>query len=759
DEDGPAHGQLKVGDVIVGIDDQPFDRDARMALADAINEAEKKANAGELTLSVFRDGKTTPVTITLPMMGSFSPTAPYRCEKTDRIIDQAVEYMKQNRQQLLTTNWIGYINGLGLMATGREDVMPLVRDLAYRGRLKDGEKLSVEKHVSMMSWRWAYRAVFLSEYYLRTQDRAVLPSIEELATKIAMGQSGAGTWGHTYAARENTGELHGHLGGYGALNQIGLTMQMALVLARECGVDNQEISDAIDRGNDFFAYFIGKGTIPYGDHGANWNWFDDNGKSAQAAVYFDLADKPEGSEFFSQMVLGSAPNGREEGHTGHFWSRLWGGAAVARGGEKMMQMYFDELNPYFTLERQPSGRFAFQDNVGESGSRGEAKTKWDSTGSRLLTLCVPRRAIRITGKDSDAETNLPEARLKEIVRRGHLAINKDARAELTEDEIFELLKDPLPPIRTIGARTLAERNLNRVDRLIKLLESDNRYARYGAARALQEAGFGDREAANKVIELMAKSDDLLFQLYAIRALTNRDKRRGLLNVARPAIPVLMKMALKHREDDPRRVLQSDISEALFYSGRAQPHRGLVVEYGMNTVPRDLLVPVMREIMVNDNGRARSHLSWLYPRLTEEEKNQLWPDIYRVTRDLAPSGIMFASGIRTSGLKMLAKNRIEEGLDLAVWYLKNQKGHGSRGRVPDALEAIMMYGAHAKWVVPQLEEHAQWYESKRRRGRIDKNDPANAIREAIKKINAMDDDAKPELRSLKDHAIELVDPGA
>ncbi|MDX1683482.1 MAG: DUF6288 domain-containing protein, partial [Phycisphaeraceae bacterium] len=91
DEDGPAHGQLKVGDVIVGIDDKPFDRDARIMLADAINEAEKEANAGELTLSVFRDGKTTPVTVELPVMGSFSPTAPYECPKTDRIIDQAVE--------------------------------------------------------------------------------------------------------------------------------------------------------------------------------------------------------------------------------------------------------------------------------------------------------------------------------------------------------------------------------------------------------------------------------------------------------------------------------------------------------------------------------------------------------------------------------------------------------------------------------------------------------------------------------------------
>jgi hypothetical protein len=99
--------------------------------------------------------------------------------------------------------------------------MPMVRELAHAACIPDGEALSVEQHVGMQCWGWSYRTVFLCEYYLRTKDEFVWPSINELATKIALGQSGVGTWGHTYAARQNTGYYHGPLGGYGAINQHG----------------------------------------------------------------------------------------------------------------------------------------------------------------------------------------------------------------------------------------------------------------------------------------------------------------------------------------------------------------------------------------------------------------------------------------------------------------------------------------------------------------------------------------------------------
>lgn len=757
DEDGPAAGKLQVDDVILGTYGKKFTRDARKALAKAIDKAETKKQEGKLDLLVWREGKEQKCILKLPVLGSYSKTLPFDCPKTAKIIDKAVTYMKEN-EDLLKPGWLGYINGLGLLATGRDDVMPMVKKLAHASILEEGEKLSVEKHVPMKCWHWSYRTVFLCEYYLRTKDKAVLPTITEYATKIAMGQSGAGTWGHTYAARENTGHLHGHLGGYGAINQQGLTLMIALALAEKCGVTNDEITAAMKRGTDFFSYFIGKGTIPYGDHGAANQWFDDNGKSGAAAIFFDLIDHRKGAQFFSEMVLGSAPSGREAGHTGHFWSHLWGGIGAARAGELGMQAFMQEMNPIFTLERQPSGRMAFQGNIGEAGKKGEPKTKWDSTGARLLQLCVPRRVLYITGKETPRETHLTQERINRILRAGNLDVDKAARAKLTVPQILELLKDPLPPTRSIGARTLAEREINCVDKLIPMLDSENRYARYGAAEALCNAGFGSKKAADKLISLMAADEDVTFQTYAIAALINRDKKRGLLTVAKPAIPVLLKMAVRHSHDDPRRVLQHDIGRALFYNGRAQPRRGLLPEYGLEGVDRSLLIPAIKEILTNKNGWARSTLSnWIYPRLTEKEREQLWGDIYRATRYIAPSGIMFASGVRVHGLKLMAEHHIKEGLDLAAWYVRHQKGHGNRRRVPEALEAILKYEAHAKKVIPELESHARWYEGPRKNNEKAKPDAtAKAIREAIEKIKTFEEPPAFELVSIAEYIQGVKD---
>lgn len=775
DTNGPAAGKLQLDDVIVGIGGKKFASDARRVLADAINKAEEEASAGRLNLLVWRPvdqvqggdgpstelgagpstglragpstglraGKEQEITLTLPVMGSYSETAPYNCKKTDKIIDNACAYMKTRE---IKPGWLGFIDGLGMLATGREDLMPQIKALAHAA-VVPGEVLSIEKHVGMKCWDWSYKTLFLCEYYLATKDEYVLPTITEYATKIAMGQSGAGTWGHTYAAIENSGHMHGYLGGYGAINQMGLTLMIVLPLAEKCGVKNKEVSDAIVRGDNFFSYFIDRGTIPYGDHGAANEWYDDNGKSGSAAIFFDLMGNRKGTQFFSEMILASAQGGREAGHTGCFWSHLWGGIGAARGGDLALQTYMNDMNWAFTLERQPDGHMVFQGNAGEAGDKGDAKTKWDCTGARLLQFCVPRGKLYITGKETPRDTHLTPARIAQIRAAGRLDVDKDAREKLELPHILALLKDPLPPTRSIGAQALAERKLNSVDQLIPMLESENRYARYGAAEALCNAGFGNKEAADKLISLMASDKDVTFKVYAIAALINRDKEKGLLAVAKPAIPVLLKMAVEHTPDDPRRVLQNEISRALFYKGNAQPRRGLLVEYGLEGVDRELLFPAMREILTNENGGARSQLSWVYEKLTDEELQKIWGDIYRATKDLAPSGIMFASGIRTAGLKAMADHRINEGLDLAAWYIKHQKGHGAPGRVPEALDSILKYGGHAKRVIPVLGEDALYWEAKRNpRQPIPPDDPANLIHEAIKKIEAMDTPVE-ELKSI------------
>jgi len=532
---------------------------------------------------------------------------------------------------------------------------------------------------------------------LKTGDTYVLPTIDEHATKLAMGQSGVGTWGHSVAAFENEGRYHGRLGGYGAINQQGLTVMLGLPLAQKCGIDNEEISNAIKKGDIFFSYYIDKGTIPYGDHSPNTQWFDDNGKSGSAAVMYDLLGKPEGAKFFSGMVLGSGPSGREAGHTGCFWSHLWGGVGAARAGEEASQAFASEMDWAYTLERGIRGNFVFQDNAGEAGTSGESKDKaWDCTGARLLQLCLPRKQIYLTGRDMKVPDPLDAKRIVDVLAYGDIYANKQARKRLSKAEIFQMLRDELPAVRMTGAKALGEQDLNVVDELIAMLDSDNRYARYGACYALSENGYGSEKAVKRLIELIEESDDLDLRLNAIDALTSTDVDRSLTPAAKDAIPSLLSLCVKRFDMDPRRLLQRSLASALF------ENTGLITIHGVDGLDSGLLVPAIRELLTVDDGRARGAVASVYPKLKEDDLKALWKDIYIATRYLAPSGEMFADSPRASGLKLMQEKGIKEGVDLAINFMLEERW-GSGGREDVAFEVLRGYGPAAQSALPHLKK--------------------------------------------------------
>jgi hypothetical protein len=690
----PADGKMQLKDVILGVNGKAFFRNAREQLADAINEAEKKK--GKLKLKVWRSGDELDVVLALKVMGSYSKTSPYKCKKTETIINDACAHLAKKE---LSKNWEGYITALGLLSTGREDVMPKIKKFAHDICIP-GEVLNIETHQSMLCWTWSYKCLFLAEYYLYTGDKYVLPTLTEYATKIAMGQSGVGTWGHTVAARANTGYLHGHLGGYGAINQMGLTLMLALVLSDECGVTNDEITAAINRGEIFFSYYVDKGAIPYGDHRPNRDWFDDNGKSGSSAIMFDLLGNKRGAEFYSRMVVASAPAGREEGHTGCFWSHLWGGIGAARSGEMGLTAFLDQMRWRFDLERGWDGSLAFQGNVGGKGKKGEPKTKWDCTGPRLLQLCLPRKKLYITGKKMKVTNSLKGTELTETLAAGELTGNPEARGKLTRPEIMKLLGNRLPATRHLGVMALMEQEIKCVDDLIALLDSPNVYARYGACEALQEAGYASKKAVAILVKKIVESDDLSLRLSAIDALTGNDLKKGLANVAKPAIPTLLKLVVSRSDDDPRRLLQRKLGFALFYTGRALGMKGLVGLHGFDDMDRAVLIPAVKELLTVDDGRSRACVGSIYPKLTDADLELLWGDIYRATKGISPSGIMFADGVRISGVKLMLQHDVKEGVELATGIMSESRwGRGNREN--SMLPILEKYAGDAKSALPTL----------------------------------------------------------
>ena len=91
----PAAGTLNVGDVIVGVEGRDFDDDARIAFANAITRAEQKEARGVLSLVCLRDGVRRTIELRLPVLGNYSETAPYACDKSQAILERGCEVIAQ----------------------------------------------------------------------------------------------------------------------------------------------------------------------------------------------------------------------------------------------------------------------------------------------------------------------------------------------------------------------------------------------------------------------------------------------------------------------------------------------------------------------------------------------------------------------------------------------------------------------------------------------------------------------------------------
>lgn len=99
-QDGsPADGKLLVGDVIYSANGKMLGDKAWLVMADAITESEKRKAKGELRLGVRRGGENIDVELTIPVMGTYSSTAPYECPKTEKIVAQLEAWMAFGRFQ------------------------------------------------------------------------------------------------------------------------------------------------------------------------------------------------------------------------------------------------------------------------------------------------------------------------------------------------------------------------------------------------------------------------------------------------------------------------------------------------------------------------------------------------------------------------------------------------------------------------------------------------------------------------------------
>jgi hypothetical protein len=730
DAGSPADGILVRGDVLLGAGGNLFSFDPRTELGRALTAAESLAGGGKLTLTRWRAGATEEVTLALSLLGGYSATAPYGCQKSASILKKgcsllagrmaAADYGK--RQNPITRS----LNALALLATGDADFLPLVK--------REAQWAAEFSATDMQSWLYGYVMTLLSEYVLATGDTSVMLGLSRLALNTAKGQSAVGSWGHKFARPD------GRLFGYGMMNSPGIPLTIGLVLAREAGLKEPALDLAIERSVRLLSFYIGKGAIPYGDHHPWTQTHDDNGKCGMVAVLFNLLGDRRGVDFFSRMSLASHGAERDTGHTGNFFNLLWAMPGIALSGPNASGAWMHEYGAwYFDLARRWDGGFAHQ-GLPEPGN--DSYANWDATGAYLLAYAMPLKKIHLTGKRSAGVPNLSSTNAQEIVLAGRGWSNKDRTSTydaMSSEELLVRLGSWSPTVRERAAGALARRKEDCIPELLKLLDSSDANSRYGACEAL----IALRQRGAPAVDALSRQlsePDLWLRVKAVEALA------AIGTAARKCIPnILERLTRTDPENDPRGMEQRYLTFALFET------RDGLLGRSLEGVDREALYKAVRAGLQNQDGRARGSLGSVYHNLSAEEITPLLPAIYRAIEQPAPSGEMFADGIRMEGLQLLARHHVAEGIAACVKYARAQNPWASQKRTPELMKILLSYGAHAKEVIPELQKVGDYFEKE------EKDFPeelmlmkAKSVRETIAAIEAAT--AKPELVHLPPGAL-------
>jgi hypothetical protein len=684
----PAEGVLAIGDVILGVGGKPFSHDPRTELGKALTLAESEAGQGQLTLTRWRAGRSEEVALKLPVLGTYSATAPFDCLKSKRILEEGCRALARRMDDPSYARSLDAIprslNALALLASGDTHHLPLIRrEVAWASQYESND---------MATWYFGYVMLLLSEYQLATGDASFMPGLKRLALEAARGQSAVGSWGHKFARPD------GRLYGYGMMNSPGVPLTISLVLARKAGVQDPAVDLAIERSARLMRFYIHKGAIPYGDHHPWIETHEDNGKCGMAAVLFNLIDESKGAEFFSRMSVASHGSERDCGHTGNFFNLLWAMPGIAQSGPNATGAWMAEFGGwYFDLARRWDHGYRHQ---GPPEPEHDSYEGWDATGSYLLAYAMPLKKLYLTGKVEGSVPRLDTTAAQSLVLDGRGWNNKDRNGfydGLSIAQLMERLQSWSPIVRERAAMALGRRKDVPIAPLVEMQGSPNLDARYGASQALTFL----RGRSTPAIEALGKSllhEDLWLRIKAADALAAIGKP------ASNTVPQLLEiMARVDTAKDPRGMQQRYLAFALF-------NREGMLGRSLENVDRQALYKAVKAGLKNEDGRARSSMGSVYRHLSLDEIRPLLPAIHEAIMQPAPSGEMFADEIRLEGLRVLAKHHIEEGVAACVKYTREQNPWASELRTPEIMEVLLSYGTHAKVAIADLTRIANYFEN-------------------------------------------------
>lgn len=421
----PADGTLQPGDVIYAVNGRSFSDEAGVAedqqyrdLSAAIRYSESEAGQGIMVLGVRRGTRLIEVELELGVLGSYSSTTPYYCEKSANIVKNAEAWSarRYRPETGMPSEPCGMLNTdlLFLLASGTPEHQGLVRRAVY-SMMASMEPKPVTPGTVSKPWSTGHASLALGEYFHATGDRNVLPYLKYQADlsaesqlkpkdetpptkEAAQSDEQVGGWRHNYPGGPERWKS-----GYGLLPHAGMGCVMGMLLAKEAGEVIDDV--ALERGLVHF----NKNRAEYGfvlysywdthrdgpppmdpEAEAGGTLWSMNGKLGMAAALYSMVDGRKDTVDICARHCVYGFNRTRSGHGGMFFNNFWTPVGAWAAGEKGFKHFMKGQTWWRELFRRSDGSF---NQVGRGGIGVSYALPYVAPKQRLRILGAPRSAF------------------------------------------------------------------------------------------------------------------------------------------------------------------------------------------------------------------------------------------------------------------------------------------------------------------------------------------------------------------------------
>ncbi|MFT6714607.1 MAG: hypothetical protein ACJAVJ_001895 [Planctomycetota bacterium] len=423
-EGSPADGKVKVGDFLLSAGGKAFETPHRngygmdvfgpqgplLDFAIALEACQAKGEKGRLKLDLIRGKKKLDVTLKIDRKyGNFGAAYPDECKKSDLILDELLTYLMKEQGEdgsfgIAPHNTFA---PLALLASGKTKHMAAVkRNVQWHARTTKAADQGW-----LINWRYMTAAIVMSEYYLATGEKWVLPELQEVYAFLLSTQytdlsqvSERVKETHPDAVPRDAMDSHGGWGhnpgyeGYGPICMLTGQGALAFSLMARCGIE-------IDRERHEAAYaFLERAT---GKNGYVWyedsvagdqNWAD-MGRTGAAGIANMLS--PYKDDVYKRRALTHAsiiaehPESFPDTHGSPIMGM--GYAALAANAEApSFRALMDANRWWFTLSQCTDGTFYYQPNRDNAGYGGDSRLSASAMTAFLFS--IPKANLAVTGK-------------------------------------------------------------------------------------------------------------------------------------------------------------------------------------------------------------------------------------------------------------------------------------------------------------------------------------------------------------------------